>query len=151
MGRPRWSGSIHFGTHSVLTHREEFRDSLGRCLQSEGFVESFYERFIAADDEIRQRFRHTDWERQRTMLAASLRISGDAIDGKPEALQRLKELGVSHDRWHHDIKPEWYKTWLDMLLATAAQTDPYWSESTEEAWRATLQHVVNRMQQAYDG
>ncbi|QDU89575.1 hypothetical protein Pla175_29670 [Pirellulimonas nuda] len=130
--------------------KDVFALSLDRCLQSERFVRAFYQRLLASSDEIAAKFRFTDMDRQRGMLESSLKLCGDAVAGTPEGLAQLTETGRSHDRFHRDVKPEWYPLWLDAIVATAADFDPKWSPEVEQAWRTVLGFVTARIASFYD-
>lgn len=125
--------------------KDRFLESLARCQERPGFLWDFYERFMDSGNEIRERFRFTAMQKQTELLADGLRVSAGAVEGNPDALVRLRELAESHDRYHHDVKPEWYALWLDALVATAAEADPHWSAEIEADWRSTLGHVVQYM------
>jgi len=130
--------------------RDVFELSLGRCLQSEDFLRTFYQRLLASSDAIAEKFRFTDMDRQRNMLESSLKLCKEAVAGTPEGLAQLTEIGRSHDRFHRDIKPEWYPLWLDSLVVTAADFDPKWSPEIEQAWRHVLGFVTARIASFYD-
>ena len=49
-----------------------FRASLKRCLAHPDFLRHFYHLFLASSDEVREKFQHTDLERQARVLADSL-------------------------------------------------------------------------------
>ena len=46
--------------------------SYDRCVESEGFLETFYERFFAKSPEIPRRFARTDFKRQHQALRSAL-------------------------------------------------------------------------------
>jgi len=50
---------------------ELFNDSLARCLRRGELFQRFYELFLASSDEVREKFRATDFRRQRRMLQTS--------------------------------------------------------------------------------
>lgn len=131
------------------THREVFLESLERCVASREFFASFYERFLATSEEVRAKFRNTDFERQNAMLLGSLRLAAGAADGQSAALRELRERAESHDRHHLDIQPRLYDLWLDSILDTARRSDGHWSETIERAWRIVLGHVINHLARHY--
>ncbi len=120
-------------------HVEAFEASLTRCLESPAFVPAFYERFLGSSDWIRGKFRDTDFARQHRALADSLYVMALAVqDASPDNLGRreLKRLAQRHHAMQVDAAM--YDTWLDCLLQAARAHDPHFSETVEQAWRATL-------------
>ena len=133
------------------TPKDAFLASLERCRSAPGFLSDFYDRFLASDPAIAHKFRFTDMRRQVKMLDDSLSACADAVDGSREGLAHLAEIAKSHDRFHHDVRPEWYALWLEALIETAAKADPDWSDEVEAVWRDLLSHVIHRMAEKYDG
>ncbi len=72
------------------TPKQLFLLSLDRCADDEQFIPAFYERFLATSDEIRHKFRHTDFEHQNQMLLRSLKLSAGATSGDPASLRELR-------------------------------------------------------------
>lgn len=131
------------------TPKDQFLASLARCQQSPEFLRLFYNRFMTSSEEIQHRFRLTDFDQQVLMLASSLRTSALAIGGDREGLMELNKLALSHDRYHHNAKPEWYDLWLDALVQTAAESDPEWSDDLAHVWRHELGYVIQHMRSRY--
>lgn len=131
--------------------KDVFLASLERCADRAGFLHAFYTRFLASSEEIRAKFRYTDFDVQHDMLLRSLRLAAGATAGDQEALHDLTERARTHDRWHHNIKPAMYVHWLEALITTAADFDPQWSDDVESAWRRTLGFVIGHMTKRYEG
>lgn len=129
--------------------RVQFLESLSRCQLSPRFLKRFYERFIDISPEIQERFRFTDFDRQVQMLSESLRLCASAIGGDRQGLVELNQRAQTHDRYHHNAKPEWYALWLDALVETAAESDPEWSDELDRTWRHELGYVIRHMQSRY--
>lgn len=129
--------------------RQLFHESLDRCRRDECFIPRFYQLFMESSDEIRLRFRNTDFEQQTTMLLRSLELSAAATDGEPEGLRELRERAQSHDRTHLNIRPELYDLWLDAILKTASEYDPAWNSAIEAAWKRILGFVIRHMAAQY--
>ena len=117
-----------------------FRESLRRCLEKPDFLLDFYGTFMDSSEEVREKFRGTDFKRQTGVLAESLWATAVAAQGGPGSpawgdLPRLAEL---HSRRHLDIRPGLYDQWLDCLVAAARRHDPEFSDDVEDSWRRTL-------------
>lgn len=132
-----------------LTHKEIFLQSLDRCSESENFIPSFYDRFLATSDEIREKFKDTDFDKQSQMLLHSLKLAAGATLGESFALREIRERAETHDRHHLDIAPRLYTFWLDSVIETASEYDSQWDETVEESWNTILGHVVKHMTKFY--
>lgn len=131
------------------TPKELFQESLNRCAESEEFIRSFYDRFLSASEDVREKFEHTDFDIQNQMLLRSLRITAGATAGDPDALRELRARAQTHDRYHLDIEPRLYEIWRTALIATASEFDSEWSDDIEHAWDNILGHVIHYMTKFY--
>jgi hemoglobin-like flavoprotein len=130
---------------------ERFRTSLKRCLAAPGFLAGFYDLFVASSDDVRERFRNTDMERQTRMLADSLYVLANAAlsqEGSPGRAS-LPFIAERHSRRDLDIPPHLYDHWLACLLETARRHDPEFDPTIEAAWRATLGWGIEYMRSRY--
>lgn len=125
--------------------KDDFLDSIERCLASESFIPDFYTRFLAQSPSIRDRFARTDMTLQAQKLANMLRLLASAVAGESEALKQLSERAETHSRKHLNITPDMYELWSSSILATAREHDTVWTHEVEEAWNSTLEFVVNFM------
>jgi hemoglobin-like flavoprotein len=128
---------------------ELFNSSLERCLRTPGFLDQFYELFIGSSDEVAEKFKRTDFARQRKILKGSLYMLMLASFGVPEARQHLDRLAALHGRSHLDIRPELYDLWLDCMLKTVEAFDPRFDEPTADAWRHVLEQGIDVMKSQY--
>ncbi len=119
---------------------ESFLASLKRCQGVPGFMETFYQSFVSSSEEVREKFRNTDLQRQARMLSDSLYVLAVAVQGKvgSPAWGDLPRLAERHSRKDLDIRPPLYDHWLACLIDTARQHDPQFTSEIEAAWRATL-------------
>jgi hemoglobin-like flavoprotein len=128
-----------------------FESSLRRCLASASFLDRFYELLIASSPEVGEKFRNTDFERQKKVVAESLFATAMAArDGFGGVVgERLRKIARRHSREQRDIRPELYDLWLDCLLRAVAEHDPEHSPEVERAWRETLSEGVAFMREHY--
>lgn len=126
-----------------------FLQSVGRCLASEAFIPVFYDRFLSASDEIKNKFRFTDFDKQNAMLRRSLEPAAGATSGDPESLREISARAETHDRYHLNVEPRLYDIWLETIIETARDYDANWSEVVEASWRSILGHVVQHMVRKY--
>lgn len=126
---------------------ELFLASLKRCLAMPGFMESFYRSFVSSSEEVREKFRNTDLQRQARMLSDSLYVLAVAVQGQAGSPARgdLPRLAERHSRRDLDISPPLYDHWLACLIGTARGHDPEFTPEIEAAWRATLGAGIDYM------
>jgi len=78
---------------------ERFHDSLERCQQNRGFLDAFYDRFLAASPEIPSYFANTDFNRQKQVLTMSFYHLLSATAGNPESHLHIQRIaGGSRSR-----------------------------------------------------
>ena len=129
--------------------RELFSSSLERCIQDHGFIPDFYNRFMSVSDEIREKFRDTDFVQQNQMLLRSLRLAAGATSGDRESLKEIRGRAVSHSRDQLNIAPGLYEHWLEAVIETAQKFDSEWNADIESAWRTILGYVIAQMIKYY--
>ena len=118
---------------------ETFDGSLGRCNAKEGFLDRFYDRFLAMSPKVAEKFRNTDFVRQKRALRASFHMMLLAAgDGENGAERHLGDLATSHGRNQLDIGAEFYDYWLNSLLATVREFDNQWDHEVEDAWEQVI-------------
>lgn len=112
-----------------------FGASLDRCNANPGFLDMFYEVFLASSPKVEEKFAHTDFAKQKETLRASfalmLRAARAEGDGPPTWLDSLAKRHGASDL---AVGAEFYDLWLDSLLVTVKVFDPQWSPEVAEAW-----------------
>jgi hemoglobin-like flavoprotein len=130
---------------------EIFDRSLRRCNANPGFLDLFYEKFLAASPKVRERFANTDFARQKRLLHASfyliLLASEDPENGPARYLDHLAARHSVHDL---NIGAELYDIWLDSLLAVVKECDPEFDDSIEESWERIMGIGIDYMLRHYN-
>jgi hypothetical protein len=128
-----------------------FEASLKRCLERPDFMLDFYGFFMDSSDEIRQKFKDTDFKRQTRVIADSFWAISVAAQGPKSspAWTEMPRLAVRHSRSELDIPPAMYDTWLDSLIQTVRKHDSAFSPEVEAAWRTTLGAAIEYMRSKY--
>jgi hemoglobin-like flavoprotein len=130
---------------------ELFNDSLARCLRGGQFFQRFYELFLASSEEVREKFRATDFRKQRRMLQSSFYMLVEYIAlGWPECEAYLERIAVAHGKHGRDIPPHLYDLWLDCLLRAVKECDDQCSAEVEGAWRYTMGAGILFLKARYD-
>lgn len=130
---------------------ENFVASLKRCLAQPDFLLHFYGLFMDSSEEVREKFKHTDFESQTKVLANSLWVMSVAAQGDRtgEAWAGLRGLAERHGRGQLDIRPGLYDLWLECLIAAARRHDPVFTAEIEQSWRETLTVGIEYMRSKY--
>jgi len=128
---------------------EEVLDSYHRCEAAGGLFDTFYDIFFAKSPEIPPKFAETDMQRQKQNVMASVLMALRLAAGDEVARQYISELAESHNRQHHDIKPELYELWLDALCESIKKHDPQFTPKLEQQWREAMRPAVELMTAAY--
>ncbi len=128
---------------------ETYSGSLQRCLDRPGFLQRFYELFLASSEEVRRKFEKTDFASQRRALQKSLLEASWIHQPGAESIAELKKMAKVHSRTERDIKPEMYDLWLESLIVAAKEADPQFTPGVEAAWRGTLGKVIDFMKARY--
>jgi hemoglobin-like flavoprotein len=130
---------------------ELFNDSLARCLRGGQLFHRFYELFLASSEEVRDKFRDTDFRRQRRMLQTSFYMLVEYIAlGWPECEAYLERIALAHGKHGRDIAPHLYDLWLDCLLRAAKESDQLWTPEVEAAWRYMMGAGILFLKARYD-
>ena len=128
-----------------------FDDSLQRCNANPLFLDRFYETFLASSPDVREKFAHTDFVRQKRALRASLQTM--ALVAEDEATgpgKYLKDLARTHSRDGMNIGGELYDFWLDSLLSTVKECDPAFSPEVGKAWESVMMVGVHYLMSSYN-
>lgn len=118
---------------------QTFEASLERCVSHPGFLERFYEVFLASSPKVREKFAHTDFAKQRAALQASFTLILQAArqeGGAPPTY--LDSLAHRHGASQLAVGAEFYDLWLDSLLVAVRAWDPAWRPEVAVAWERVL-------------
>jgi hemoglobin-like flavoprotein len=130
---------------------ELFNDSLARCLRGDQFFQRFYELFLASSAEVRDKFRGTDFRKQRRMLQASFYMLMEYIAlGWPECQAYLERIAAAHGKQGRNIPPHLYDLWLECLLRAVQEFDDLYTQEVEAAWRFMMGAGITFLKSRYD-
>jgi hemoglobin-like flavoprotein len=109
-----------------------------RCFSGEGFIDTFYELFLAKSQEVADKFRGTDFKRQKRVLRESLLTMLRFSRGFEFAREDLERLGMRHGRCDLDISPQLYCLWLDALCEAVERHDPECTADLSKKWMQAM-------------
>jgi hemoglobin-like flavoprotein len=113
------------------------------------FFDCFYEKFVGSSPEIKDKFRNTDMKKQKLMLRSSI-LYIMQLFSTHELHESLQEIAIKHDQQHMDIRPELYDIWIECLIDTVRELDPYFDERVELAWRLVFSPGITYMKFNYE-
>ncbi len=96
-----------------------------------------------------EKFKNTQFGRQKVALGQSLYLMVMATEGGDAAVAYIDRIAKRHARGALDIRPELYDLWLDALIATARELDPGFNDETEAVWREMLRPGIEMMRARY--
>lgn len=133
-----------------ITTAELFNDSYRRCLAKDDFMDRFYDKYIASNEIVAEKFSNADMKKQKVMLEASLHLLMAVTTIAPgDAIAHFKRIGAVHSREQHDIAPELYDLWLACLIDVVKECDENYDSDIDAAWRETLSGGIKIMQSMY--
>lgn len=122
-----------------------FHASLKRCLADDGFLERFYFLFMASSPAIAEKFKRTNWVRQRRMLVASFYMMLAAEEGGGGDDEHLTHLARLHGSEKLNIPEPMYDKWLASLMQAVSEYDPVYNPEIEEVWKGMMARGIQRM------
>ena len=123
--------------------------SYHRCRASVGFIDTFYAHFLAESREVADKFRRTDFARQKVMLRESLLAMLLFNLGSADARAELERLAERHSRRGVDIAPRLYELWLDALCEAVEEHDPVFTADLGNQWRAAMRPGIELLVARY--
>jgi hemoglobin-like flavoprotein len=126
-----------------------FNDSFLRCQNKAGFMDRFYELFLASSADVKSKFKNTDFYKQKIALKSSFYMMLLTVQGNEPAQKYLEEIANLHSRKRLDIKPEMYDVWLECLIKTVEEFDPRFDERIRRVWRSLMNQGIKFMQSKY--
>src|SRR5262249_4654530 len=109
------------------------------------FLERFYQLFVSSSPEVKEKFKRTNFHRQRRMLKSSLYMMVFAAEGKPEGFVHMERIAKQHGKQDLDVKPEMYDLWMNSLIQAVKEFDRGFNADTEQAWKHMLGQGIEFM------
>ena len=126
-----------------------FNDSFLRCQNKPGFMDRFYELFLASSANIKSKFEKTNFNKQKIALKSSFYMMLLTVQGNAPAQRYLEEIADLHSRKKLNVKPEMYDLWLECLIKTVEEFDPLFDEQIKRVWRNLMNQGIRFMQSRY--
>ena len=122
-------------------------ESYARCIESPGFLDTFYQHLLESSPAIPPMFSQTDFERQHKVLQHGLGILMIYAKRKNPAL--LQRIADRHDRNDVNVDPSLYPLFVESLVTAVREHDSEVSPDIEDAWRAAIAPGIEFMKDQY--
>ena len=128
-------------------HLKRVEESYARCIESPGFLDTFYQHLLGSSPAIPPMFSQTDFERQHKLLQHSLGVL--LIYAKRQNPALLERIAERHNRDNVDVEPDLYPFFLESLVKAVEEHDPEFDSDADEAWRTALTPGIEFMKARY--
>lgn len=122
---------------------EPIQASYGRCLRDRNFITGFYARLQACDPQIEAMFARTKWPQQQKALRRGISAALTYAGGSTIVQGMMEQMAEVHSRrGRAPVPPEFYRYWMDSLMAAVREHDPKLTPELEAGWRGALEVTV---------
>ena len=128
---------------------KRLQQSYGRCCLDTGFLDTFYELFLASSPEVSELFAKTDMDRQKKMLKISLAWMVMTGSGNEYAYKVVIDHAERHSRRSLGVQPHLYDLWFTSLMTAIEKHDPSFSQELDGIWRNCLASAIEVMKSRY--
>ncbi|MBL6448738.1 globin [Fulvivirga sp. 29W222] len=125
------------------------QNSYGRCLSNGKVLETFYQKFLSSSVEVKERFKHTDFEQQHKLLRHGINLMIMYAAGNIAGQAGLRRIKDSHSRVRLNIDPRFYSLWKDALMSAIVQHDKKLDGETRRAWNEVLDKGIEFVTSGY--
>ncbi|MCF6325070.1 MAG: hypothetical protein L3J89_12235 [Gammaproteobacteria bacterium] len=119
------------------------RLSYGRALSKRQFLDRFYELFMSSSPIVARKLALTDIAKQQELLSQAVNMVILFPQGNKIARNAINRIRQSHNRDGLDIRPEYYRFWIDSLVLALSEHDPDFNDELDRAWRKVAQEAID--------
>jgi len=135
---------------SVQDSYDDLQQSYGRCLVRKGFIERFYEIFMASHPDVAPLFERTDFQKQRLALRRGISVAIFHAAGSAVVRRTCEEMADAHcRRGRTPVAPGLYPYWIDSLLRAVREYDEQADDALLGRWRTAMQSVTGMFSARY--
>lgn len=120
------------------------RDSFNR-INNLAFAGRFYEHLLATDAKMKEKFKHTDFKKQKEALLGGIYVLIEYSEGGAIGQVSINRLSEKHNRSNMDVPADLYPIWVDCFIQAVSEMDPRFSPDLETQWRKTLKPGIDKM------
>lgn len=128
----------------------DLQQSYGRCLLRKGFIERFYEIFMASHPSVAPMFAHTDFSKQRFALRRGISVAILFAAGSTVVRQTSEQMADVHSRHGRaPVPPALYPYWIESLLQAVKEFDERADDALMARWREAMTIVCSMFVDRY--
>lgn len=134
----------------VSDEYHDLQQSYGRCLFKKGFIERFYEIFMASHPEVAPMFARTDFQKQRLALRRGISVAIFFAAGSNVVKQTSEQMADVHSRKGRvPVPPHLYRYWVDSLLQAVKEFDDRADDMLLARWHKAMTIVTDMFSSRY--
>ncbi len=135
---------------AAVDHFNDLQQSYGRCLIRKGFIERFYDIFMASHPAVAPMFAHTDFQQQRLALRRGISVAIFHAAGSTVVKRTCEQMAQVHSReGRAPVPPELYPYWVDSLILAVTEFDDEADAALLLRWRKAMASVVDMFSLQY--
>jgi len=119
------------------------RLSYGRAISKRQFLDRFYDLFMSSSPIVERKLASTDIAKQQELLSQAVNMVILFPQGNKIARNAINRIRQSHNRDRLDIRPEYYRFWIDSLIVALSEYDPDFNDELDRAWRKVAQEAID--------
>lgn len=128
----------------------DLQQSYGRCLIRKGFIERFYEIFMASHPAVAPMFERTDFQKQRLALRRGISVAIFHAAGSAVVKRTCEQMADVHSRQGRTpVPPELYPYWINSLLLAIGEYDERADAALLARWRQAMNSVTAMFSSRY--
>jgi hemoglobin-like flavoprotein len=121
------------------------QESFARCTLKSGFIDRFYDVFLASHPGLAPMFAKTDMADQKGLLRKGISMVLLFSQGNAMATNALDRIGETHSPRGMDIKPNMYAFWKNSLMQVVREFDAKLTPDTDAQWNKVLDTGINHI------
>lgn len=140
--QPGYQSRLHAQPQGIDTY-DDLQQSYGRCLIRKGFIERFYEIFMASHPDVAPMFAETDFQKQRLALRRGISVAIFHAAGSAVVARTCEQMAQVHSReGRSPVPPALYPYWVDSLLLAVREFDLEADPALLARWRKAMTAVT---------
>jgi|GEM_PF-2292091 hemoglobin-like flavoprotein len=150
--------TVLLGDNKIMKQRKKSWDekvlvvqgSFERIKNEGDFPAIFYQNLFFLKPQLKEYFKKTDFEHQDKALMHGMEVlMGFLGERKGHPRQQLLRLSHSHSNQGLNIHPHDYYYWIEAMIMTVKEFDPYWYTDMAYYWREVLFFPISFMISQY--
>lgn len=121
------------------------QESYARCTLKSGFIDRFYEVFLASHPALAPMFANTNMAEQKGLLRKGISMMILFSQGNAMATNALNRIGETHSPRGMNIPAHMYAYWKNSLMQVVKEFDAKLTPEIEAQWGKVLDHGIQHI------